>query len=462
MKQLQYLFIATLALLQLNTASADSGGKLHPLLQWFDDKGQIVDVDWRTSARWMWKSTDNGELEPAVELWIALPQQIQVTPDVADDSGVRIMEAPSQTHEMGLGQILVIEAQHRSVTAKLQVASGQQGLLVNLRPSSTRILIHDSCLKYISSLKRASVSAVPGPLFLGVNCTHEKSDLLVHIHASEGTVLPDNTIRISPGMVEKQPVFGFNLNDSPKAAPLLYAITFKEGPKAETPATSAKAETPVAEPTPEPHATPSTYSVVTSLAPSYLSYPRAPDTDPGFNASAYNIDFAARISPRENPNWEVEAKLPLFSIFPGPLHFPASGVYSLSGDYLPLSWGEHSEFRLGAGWDANEVHLEQRSNASGYLMGPQAKLAFNSEKCGLFGDRACEFRLAGEPLFGSARSPFIHSLGVSGSLAFEISRSFFVGHRLDLALSFQYFGIESDDGSSAGVTNTSLGLQVEL
>jgi len=251
------------------------------------------------------------------------------------------------------------------------------------------------------------------------------------------------------------------------AQPTEYELSFESKINAEKPLALEHQKKEEAKPRPAPIASGPQFTI--AAAPAYLGYPSQGSSQISAtnNSSANNVNLSLRVEQTQSPKrslWEAELDAPAFSIFPGPLHFPASGIYSLSGLVVlpPFTRTPEANFAILAGVSLNEIHLELNSQASGFVMGPKLALNFADKTRKSFGGRAYSATLAAAPLWSPNVGSGFNSYAAMGSFSFELSRHFFGGRRLDLRTEASYFNLLSRDGSSAGVTNTSMGLQLWL
>jgi hypothetical protein len=443
-------------------------------LHWFDGQSQLVEVDWKSTSHWVWKYTDTG-VEPTIEIEIAIPAQIHINSvEHADNADFKIVEPSGDSEDSNQTdptQSLAIETREPKIAAKLNIDSNAQatvdrGLLVTLEPVSTAILIHGSCANAGLDVHPSSTSTTASPpLYIGATCQVDKGELTVRWHLPEEfTVLNSNRQPLQDGVMKapasSQKFLIFRKGD---AQPAEYALSLEPKIVAEKPLIAEHQKKEEAKPRPAPPA--SGVQFVVAAAPAYLGYPSQGNS--ANNSSANNIDLNLHVEQTRSPKrslWEADLEVPAFSIFPGPLHFPASGIYSLSGLVVvpPFAQAPDSTFAILAGVSLNEIHLELNSQASGFVMGPKVAVNLSDKTRRSFGGRAYSATLAAAPLWSPNRGSGFNGYEALGSFSFELSRHFFSGRRLDLVTQASYFNLLSQDGSNVGVTSTSVGLQLWL
>jgi len=479
----------------LSADVADSG-QTKVSLHWFDGQSQLVEIAWKSTSHWVWKFTDAG-VEPTSEIEISIPAQIHINSvEHADNADFKIIETSGKTStetstetskdategsgpdDSEVEQSLAIETREPKIAAKLNIVSDTQstvdrGLLVTLEPQSTAVLIHGSCSKYGLNIREGQKTVgAATPLYVGATCQPDKGDLLVRWHLPEDFVatssnkqaIPESGLRVPvPNPKSSPPPQQISVSHKGNFQPLEYLLSFEPGVAAEKPILPEHQKKEEAKPRSLQSANGPQFTV--AMAPGYVGYPSPGSSNN--NSSANNINLGFRVEQTQSTRrslWETQLEVPAFSIFPGPLHFPASGVYSLSGLVVvpPFTQTPDSTFAVLAGVSLHEVHLELNSQASGFLMGPKLAFSLADKTRKSLGGRAYSATLAAVALWSPDRGSFFNSYAAMASFSYELSRNFFFGKRVDLLTEAAYFNLLSRDGSQVGVTNTSLGLQVWL
>jgi hypothetical protein len=484
---------------------ADSG-QTKVSLHWFDGQSQLVEIGWKSTSHWVWKFTDAG-VEPTSEIEIAIPAQIHINSvEHADNADFKIIETSGETsaetssgsspgsspgnskdttegsapEDSAAQQSLAIETREPKIAAKLNIVSDtsgtestvDRGLLVTLEPQSTAVLIHGSCSKYGLTIREGQKTAgAATPLYVGATCQSDKGDLLVRWHLPEDFAatssnklpVPDSGLRVSTPNPKSSPApQQISVSHKGSLQPIEYLLRFEPIIAAEKVVLPAQKKE---EAKPRPLQPTNGLQFTVLMAPAYVGYP-SPGS-PNNNSSANNINLGFRLEQTQSTRrslWETQLEVPAFSIFPGPLHFPASGVYSLSSLLVvpPFTQTPDSTFAVLAGLSLHEVHLELNSQASGFLMGPKLAFSLADKTRKSLGGRAYSATFAAVALWSPDRGSFFNSYAAMASFSYELSRNFFFGKRVDLLTEAAYFNLLSRDGTQVGVTTTSLGLQVWL
>jgi hypothetical protein len=478
----------------LSADVADSG-QTKISLHWFDGQSQLVEVGWKSSSHWVWKFTDAG-VEPTSEIEITIPAQIHINSvEHADNADFKIIETSGETptetskdaskssapDDSEVEQSLAIETREPKIAAKLNIVSDtsgtestvDRGLLVTLEPQSTAVLVHGSCSKYGLNIREGQKTVgAATPLYVGATCQPDKGDLLVRWHLPEDFVatasnkqpVPETGLRVPVPNPKSSPLpQQISVSHKGNLQPHEYLLSFEPIIAAEKPILPEHQQKEEAKPRALPPTNGLQFTV--AIAPAYVGYPSPGSSNN--NSSANNINLGFRVEQTQSTRrslWETQLEVPTFSIFPGPLHFPASGVYSLSGLVVvpPFTQTPDSTFAVLAGVSLHEVHLELNSQASGFLMGPKLAFSLADKTRKSLGGRAYSATLAAVALWSPDRGSFFNSYAAMASFSYELSRNFFFGKRVDLLTEAAYFNLLSRDGSQVGVTTTSLGLQVWL
>jgi len=440
-------------------------------LQWFDTEGHIVDVNWSVTNRWIWKETRaNVPAELTQEVWVQFPKHVKVV-DTFGNPDLRLVESSTQdSADSDSGQTLIILTRSSSSSFKLAVdfGDGQKvdhgGLSVTIVGiDSPRILIHQSCVQMGMDLKLFQSQGVP-PFFLGISCSFEKADVVVHFHYPDAYALKDET---SPGVLsevlrfkrEKIPSVEsrrFRLEDKSNIYEFDLAMGLRSANTGITSRHQSSTQSTQA----------SSVRLEGHLAFSALTYGVLKSKNQDYDPTVFNLETGARaqLMP-EDPSqiaFEGDLRFPVLAILPGPFHLPTSGDYSMGAYASRPSWGflTGSSIRVLPGLAVHGIYLEHRTDASGVLVSPQLLFSMSGEKSHFFGNRSYEARASAFPLFGGGKTPFFHSFGLFALLSVELYDSFFFGKKLNLETRFDYFNLSTKGGDSVGVSAFTLGIQV--
>lgn len=174
-------------------------GGLQLKMQWFGADGHLVQMDWKTSAQWVWKESATALVPmPALQISAKLPPQIHVIG--SQTPGIHLSEDR---------QKLVLNAEGSTVTGQLLVrsssgqASEKAGVLFSVQAMAPQLLLHESCarvgLKGRLSPSGEGMALPTGLVYLGVRCVMDGAMIALHFSTAPEHQALSSTLRLARG-----------------------------------------------------------------------------------------------------------------------------------------------------------------------------------------------------------------------------------------------------------------------
>ena len=432
-------------------------------LKWVDSSGNMVDLDWQSQVRWIWKQVPGAHSSVRTgafaQVWIDLPPQLHLS--VPDESPLRLLESADAgdgdgNEESSTSQLL-LETQSPTNTAKLAVEEGdglaqKAGLLITLDFETARILIHDSCRKEGLQLTRISGSA--NFLFVSAICQKEGNLLTIYLIPSEDAeALDKDGLRFQVALSSIKKNGGeyrlgrVKIANKLQAGSSEYSVDLNKSVETSgahvSPGRLLKSEEK------------NSWTLLINASPSYFSYTGTAEGTAGNYSSVYNLVFALRASHPVKAlgrSLEGEFLLPVMTVLPSPAVLPSSAVYQAAfrGPIPLVAISKSLKTFFYPGVTFEDVRLEHRSDAPGFLYGPEAVFGVNGLIPNLR-NRTFEGRLGFAPLADKDSGLTFNN--------YKISALFLYGLRYfswDMTLRADYMRLNPQ----INVTQVSLGLQL--
>lgn len=460
--------------------SSHSWAGLQPRLQWFDETGNSVEVNWNTRSKLVWKESRTADREHQLQLEVSvkLPAQIKVVSQ--DDPTVKVLDVPTDDENTNEGQVLNFVATGTTTTVKLTVnyvlenAQKKAGLLVTFETDAPVFVVHETCKKQGISLRSSSYSG-KNLLYLGMTCSRVKDDLIAQFYVpSEITIAdPINAIYglkkqkfALDGESAKPHASGFkrigevSLVDKDKKTKLLdIDVMLKEQSDSKQPPNS-DSENAQGEPSTSAN---DSAQFALSMGTTYFTY-KNPVVDRPYPPSELGLDaairfFSSRYSTKKSLA-EIELSGPLVTALPKPA-FPSSGAYRLSGKWITsaLIAGQHARYGVVPGLVIEKMHFREYSYTSDFLFGPQLALVLTHEGLGFMHGKVYELRLYGAPLFSTRTKLLYHGYQWGGFFSLEVNR-ISAQKRLDILLKIEHHEMREVESVKPSATQVTTGLQV--
>ena len=450
------------------TGSPRAFAEVRAKLQWFDAKGEIMDLDWPTTFQWVWPQ----EKFPVAQLMITVPPQLNL---VATDE----IQAKSSNHS------LVVEMDGPRKTIKLKKLdqtddAKEIGITINLVTDTSNIVASPTCAQEGISIEPRQNEA--SFLFLAASCKQTPLGLRITLQTSNDALLARDEDELATAHPARDPLvilipkknlelaktelllatFRIESISRPQVTTRFELIYSKDQPEITVPSSvnrATKSTLAEKEMTLAPATSTHAWKLLAGLAFDYLSYSQVENTV-GFNPSELNL--VARLSAEHSifssSIWfKTALEIPLLTLGPN-THFSPSGFYqdSTRVSFKIFDHGDLS-LRLEPGIEMNVAHFDARSDRSGFYYGPVlgADLAGN---LGFLGNRNLSALLTAAVLAGKNAEPILTNWDIALELALEMvkrepERSW------DLVVRLRSTTLHSSDFPSSRSTETLFGVR---
>jgi hypothetical protein len=459
-------------------ASTPAHADVHSHLQWFDSRGEIMDLDWATNVQWIWAL----DKTPLAQVIITVPEQLHLT--IADETQAKFLNGIPDSEGKSTNRTLVVEMDGPRKTIQLKkidedATEKEIGLTIILMSSTPNIIPSDSCDRLGVSIE--SKEETGNFLFLAASCKMLKAAMRISLETSHDATIANDLEELSDHHYIENPLVILIPRKNLKKDSVLasvrvnseteptivshFELVYTNESEVETDVENARPPKPLATPEKKSTETKRWFSEA-ELNLGYLGYLQDGKNNSGLNPNEFNlggkISTERRIGSTHSPNggFAVKADLeaPLLTVMPN-AHFPASGQYTADtrASFTVLDRGKIL-FRLEPGLEVFEEHLQDRSDVNGIYAGPMLAANLSGVIAGL-GNRALSLLAEASPLAGQQATPFFQSWDWSVELALEMARIDFETH-WELVLRFHDLTLHAPSLPDAKSTETTLGIRM--
>jgi hypothetical protein len=464
------LFAVALAL-QFPTKSE---AQIHSKLQWFDDRGEIIDLDWATSIQWVWSQ----ERIPAAQVIINIPEQINLL--LSDESQARFLSGVPDREGKTSNRTLVVDMDGPRKTIKLRKLepsseSKEVGMTIQLSTETPNIIPSESCSKegVLVEPKQAEANF----LFLAASCKKTSAGLRITLETSNDALLSrneDDALQVHSSLIPLVILIPKKTVESLKPESVMATIKAEsqthppittEFDLIYTKANSVKAET--------VHVN-KTITVIPASAPLVEHKPWLFTAEVGMDYLGYQsklirnaidpneLQFGAKLSAdhslfNSQTHFKSDLELPLFALAPD-AHFPASGFYKgTARASLTVFDRGRIAFHVEPGVEIGGAYFRNRSDIGGMYEGPMIA-ALLSGLVGGTSNRTMSALFSFAPLGGRGIDPFLHSYDFSAEISTEIARVD-SDHLVELVLRYRYLNFHTSSLIDARATELLFGIR---
>ena len=444
--------------------------EVHSRLQWFDSRGEIMDLDWATNVQWIWAQ----DKTPVAQVIITVPEQLHLS--IADEAQAKFLNGIPDREGKSTNRTLVVEMESPRKTIQLKkldvdAESKEIGLTIILSNTSPNIFPSDSCERYGISIEPEQERA--NFLFLAASCKMLPAALRISLETSHDALIANDLDEVPDHHYIQNPLVILipkkNLKRGATLAtvrvdsenlPLLttqFELVYTKESEIE-PETNRATKSAI--PEAKAYVEPKRWFSTAELNLGYLGYLQEHPSNFGLNPNAFNLGgkvATERMIGEGSFRLKADLDAPLLTIMPN-AHFPASGQYTFQtrGSFTIFDCGKIA-FYLEPGLEATEEHLQDRSDVTGVYAGPVIA-AHLTGMIGAFGNRTMSLLAEASPLAGQRATPFFHTWDWSTELAIEMIKNENDRH-WDLVLRFHDLTIHAPSLPEAKSTETTLGIR---